>query len=403
MFSDPLLAKNVGCVERSMGRARLIRSPFSHVAVRDFFDPDTAESVLDWLEHNSFWTVKTRSSYLRHVDENVCEHVAGANAQLVADPRMFEVIRIHLETFFQVSLSPHDVHLSAERVLRGHRIGAHTDNPTGGMPTHRLVLNFNRGHRAGSGGRLLLMSRQASRWKCDLAYSPQQNCGIIKQFSSISWHSLEEATAGTYFSLRYAFWTCAAASQKLTAEVSTSNTLAADEFARLIEILKRSSANNLTYGDVSLISYLEQTCQLLNTWECDSDLCRAGLFHLVLGSRLRSFRGFSVGETPQALRNVIGDRAMLLIRLLSECDWETLVDIVSSRRIEEAGESVYLRLTDISALVTLVWASTLQDIRTARRADTSLDLLKYRFHDTVAYLPKSSHADIESIWQPSLG
>ena len=83
-------------------------------------------------------------------------------------------------------------------------------------------------------------------------------------------------------------------------------------------------------------SHLSGTYHLLNKWQCDADVCKAGLLHSVLGTP----------GLPHALladnnlRDLIGQRAVLLVRLFSSMELQSLLKIVAGDRFSDSGGRV---------------------------------------------------------------
>jgi hypothetical protein len=100
-----------------------------------------------------------------------------------------------------------------------------------------------------------------------------------------------------------------------------------DDLAALEQVLARAGADRIRHSDRTLLVHLKGTADILCSWGCSGDICRAGMFHSVYGTS--SFRCALLTERERpVLREMIGNAAenlaylfCTLERPLSLDDW----------------------------------------------------------------------------------
>ncbi|MET0646173.1 MAG: cyclophane-containing peptide 2OG-Fe(II) oxygenase YhhC [Pyrinomonadaceae bacterium] len=389
--------KALNTIDSAFGGARLVATPFPHFALPDLFDGGTAAAVLDWLERDAPWAVESRGFYIHHGCTKLTERVAGGSAAVIAAPETLECIRRHLERLFGTTLSSSRFDLAAHRMLPGHRIGVHTDSPGHGTETHRLLVNLNSGFDDEQGGHLILLDLQDPEGSAVIV-RPLHNSAVAMEFSDRSWHCVDEIKAGKRYSLVYSFWTEDAASPPPAGDAGTHEThvMSEEEFGELVALLRDIGADTVPHSNRYLIDHLQGTCRLLQKWQCDGDVCKAGLFHSVFGTP--SFPRPLIGaERAEALREAIGERALYLVRLFSRIDWPLLLALISGESLSDGGGVAALGFNDKRAIVSLVWANVLEQSRYVPNSVETAARLKGFYEQTAHLLPPQSHDDIRGM------
>lgn len=258
-------------------------------------------------------------------------------------------LREQFEQLFEIRLNPTQVSVHAHKLTPGQFIKSHNDRPTRGLPTHRVIVNLNHGYDDSYGGELVLFDRKDIA-STAVVVPPVHNTGIAMEFSAQSWHSVEEVRGGTRFSVIYSFWLDTAELPAATADI-----LPADELVWLVEQLVALGADRVSHTKRSLLEHLTGTFELLAEWGCDADVCRAGLFHSVMGTR-----GFPEEILDPArqdeLNRMIGDYATTLVALFSRHTWGDILEFREGSIVDGTRVSPELK----RSLVTLAWANKLE-------------------------------------------
>lgn len=388
-------------IDSALSDAQLARTPFPHFTIPKLFDDVTAGAMLDWLEQEAPWAVETSKFYTQHGCDDIVQRVVGTKVEAIGTPEVFHLISSHLERIFGTALSRNRFRLGAHRMVQSHRIGIHTDNPSGGTETHRLVLTFNRGFDDSYGGQLALIGLDDPSENLVIV-PPLHGAATAMELSANSWHCVAEVMVGTRYSLLYSFWSLESESRSnktqdsdvaiRTGDVSAAN----DEFEGLGGFLLELGADRIPHTGRFLLDHLAGTRRILHRWECDGDVCKAGLFHSVLGTP-------SVPHSlmPEAqidsLRAVIGERALFLVRLFSSLDSPTFQRIIADGEFSDNGVTATLDVADVRALVSLTWANTLEQFPRVPQSSEERDWLKGLYRQTQHLLPVKSQDDIREM------
>lgn len=397
MLSQPSLDKVLDTMASAFDEAELVSQPFPHFVLPGLLDSETAEAILQWLDKDAPWTIESRRFYVQHGCNKVAESIAQSPAAVIAEPEIFQLIRKHLERIFGIPLSSNRFHIAAHRLLPGHRIGVHNDNPTHGTETHRFLINFNSDFDDDHGGHLVLFNLQ-NLSESAVVLRPLHNCAVAMEFSDRSWHWVDEIKTGKRYSLIYSFWAEGAAStpEAREAKINEDSEVAESEFHELVELLRDIGANSVPHSNRYLIDHLIGTYRTLERWRCDDDVCKAGMFHSVFGTR--SFPNPLVNEVDAIpIRDAIGERAQMLVRLFSRVDLPSLFGILASNRLLDGGEFVALNANDLRALVSLVWANILEQSDYVPLSGEYITQLEKLYKQTAHLLPLQSKEEIQKM------
>jgi len=281
-------------------------------------------------------------------------------------------------------------------MLPGHRIGIHTDTPRYGSETHRLLINLNAGFEDEYGGHLVLFDPDDPADSAVMV-RPVHNSAVAMEFSDDSWHCVDEIRSGKRYSLVYSFWIEGHTAQTETADAKDKSGAVTDQKLRkIIALLRELGADAIPHSSRSLLDHLIGTYDVLNQWHCDSDVCKAGLFHSVFGTP--SFPHALVADDyHDTIRNLIGERALLLVRMFSRMDLSSLVGIVAGDKVADSGGPVRVSINDQRALVCLVWANILEQSHFVPNSEEMIPELKHLFRDTNHLLSTQASEDICSL------
>ena len=387
------LDQTLNVIDSNLSEARMVLEPFPHSLLSGLLDKTTAEAMLDWLENDAPWKIESRRFYLQHGCDRVNERVADSPAAILGTPETFQTIRKHLERIFNINLDNNRFELAAHRLLPGHRIGIHNDNPIHGTETHRFLINLNSQFEDSHGGHLVLFDL-SNPSESAVILRPIHNSAVAMEFSERSWHYVDEVKTGKRYSLIYSFWTQDAASHSEDDEVlGDGPPISEDKFQELVEFLREIGANSTPHSSRFLIDHLTGIYRLLESWQCDSDVCKAGLFHSVMGTQ--SFPVPLVSEDRiDTIRHLIGERAALLVRLFKRIDVTSLINILADGVLLDGGEPAMLGSKDQKALVILFWANAFEQSPYAPYSFQETAQLKELYEKTVDLLPLRSHDDI---------
>jgi hypothetical protein len=308
-------------------------------------------------------------------------------------------MRRHLERVFGITLSSIHHEILAHRMLPGHRIGIHTDTPTSGTETHRLLINLNAGFEDEYGGHLVLLDVH-NLADSAVIVPPVHNSAVGMEFSDHSWHCVDEIRSGKRYSLVYSFWIEGFDSDTAPTETADardkSGAVTDQKLQEMIVLLRELGADAIPHSSRSLLDHLIGTYDVLNQWHCDSDVCKAGLFHGVFGTP--SFPHALVADDYlDTIRNLIGERALVLVRMFSRMDLSSLVGIVAGDKFADSGGPVGVSINDQRALVCLVWAKVLEQRQFVPNSEEMIAELKHLFRDTNHLLSTQASEDICSL------
>lgn len=404
MRPETSLDKTLATMESALSNVQLVSVPFPHFAIPDLFDAETATSVLTWLDKDVAWALESRTFYVHHGCTGLTELVAGSPAAVIGSPETLQCMRRHLERIFGITLSSTHYDLAAHRMLPGHRIGIHTDTPLHGTETHRLLINLNSGFDDEHGGHLVLLDLHDPTDSAVIV-RPIHNSAVAMEFSDHSWHCVDEIRSGKRYSLVYSFW-----SEDSAADIAEANThdnrdtpsaTTDQDLQKMIALLREIGADAVPHSSRSLLSHLSGTYDILKQWHCDSDVCKAGLFHSVLGTP--SFpQALVADDYVDTIRDLIGERALLLVRMFSRLDLSSLRRIIGGDQFADSGGPVALSLNDRRALVCLVWANVLEQSRYVPNSEEMRAELENLFRDANHLLPPQVNEDIRKLFPISL-
>lgn len=399
MRMETSFVKALTTMESAFSNVQLVSKPFPHFAIPDLFDPETAKAVLTWLDNDVSWAVESRRFYVLHGCTQLTERVGETPAAVIGAPETLRCMHQHLQRIFGITLSRTRYDLLAHRMLPGHRIGIHTDTPRYGSETHRLLINLNTGFEDEYGGHLVLFDPNDPADSAVIV-RPVHNSAVAMEFSDDSWHCVDEIRSGKRYSLVYSFWI--EGSESKTAQTETadakdkSGAVTDQKLQKIIVLLRELGADAIPHSSRSLLDHLIGTYDVLNQWHCDSDVCKAGLFHSVFGTP--SFPHALVADDYlDTIRNLIGERALLLVRMFSRMDLSSLVGIVAGDKFADSGGPVEVRIDDQRALVCLVWANILEQSHFVPNSEEMIAELKHLFRDTNHLLPTQASEDICSL------
>jgi hypothetical protein len=392
--------KPLDTIESAFGGARLVKTPFPHFALPGLFDAETAAAVLNWLERDAPWAVESREFYIHHGCARLTERLAGSPVAVIAAPETLRCMRRHLERLFGITLSPR-FDLAAHRMLPGHRIGLHTDCPAHGTETHRLLVNLNPGFEDEQGGHLILLDLHDPE-ESAVIVRPLHNSAVAMEFSDHSWHCVDEIRMGKRYSLVYSFWTEDSASSvdepaaSDAAGTYKTYVMFEEEFRELVALLRDLGAGTIPHSNRYLIDHLQGTCRLLQKWQCDGDVCKAGLFHSVFGTP--SFPHPLVdAELADSVREAVGERVLHLVKLFSRVDWPLLLALISGESLSDGGGVAALGVNDKRAIVSLVWANVLEQSYYVPNSGETVGRLREFYAQTEHLLPPQAHGDIRGM------
>ena len=387
-------------IEAALSNVQLVSEPFPHFAIPDLFDAEIAKAVLIWLEQDAQWAVESRKFYVHHGCTSIAERVSGTPAEIIGAPETLQCMRRHLERIFGVTLSNSHFELAAHRMLPGHRIGIHTDTPGYGTETHRLLINLNSGFEDEHGGHLVLLDLHDPEASAVIV-RPVHNSAVAMEFSDHSWHCVDEIMSGKRYSLVYSFWLENSVSDKFDSKTDVERDdklwgVTEEELREMMALLREAGAGTVPHSSRFLMDHLSGTYHLLKKWQCDSDVCKAGLFHSVFGTP--SFPHHLLADDYVAsVRELIGERSLMLVRLFSRMDVPLLLSIVSGDSLSDSGGAVALTPKDKRALVCLVWANVCEQSHYVPNSGEMVSELKSLYRDTAHLLPPQSGEEIRSM------
>ena len=317
---DRSTAPRAGVVER-LTAAPVRAYPFPHVIVDDLFDAVDAERLLTWLETDADWWMQERDFYLHESCDNL-EACAASDAGRAISKAARRELAVVLGEIFGVDLDGDDATISAHRMTPGQGVGIHTDDPSLGTESLRLVVTFKRNEfRDEDGGHLLLFCEH----DVDAITSvirPLQNCAVAFPLSSESLHAVNDVTGDVRYSIVLGFWDRAQMASARVPEGRSDPQRAAASLepvprARgVLELLRGAGAQQVGHSGSTLFDHLTGVAVILHDWGCDDDVVIAGLLHSVYGTATFEEHLFAEPDRDR-VRAVAGARAEELAWLFS--------------------------------------------------------------------------------------
>ena len=332
--------------------------PFPHATTDHVLDDETAILLLDWLQQKAPWGLESSSFYIQHgcsLDRGVDADVVG----LICSRDITELLTARMGSVFGTIFNSAKTSVSAHRLIPGHRIGMHTDCPRDGTETHRLIIHLTHSLGEDSGGELALFDREDPANSL-VVIPARHNSSAMIQFSSRSWHTVEEVRQGVRYSLLYSFWVDHPTSpaSDLPGERQLSQPFD-EQYSSAIELLGALPFAAKAHSGRTFAHHLIGTANILKEWFVDKDVCLAGLFHNIFGTL--SVKPPSIDSDDMArIKRLIGERALSLIEISRRLTAHDLRRVCSARELDAGTSTVKLQGRDVTALVLLYWSNLLE-------------------------------------------
>lgn len=145
-------------------------------------------------------------------------------------------------------------------------------------------------------------------------------------------------------------------------------------YRTMIDFLRGLGTEDVPHsGDQGFLAHLIGVFRDLEAWNCDRDLCRAGLFHSIYGTEL--FRRFSLPlERRAEVQALIGERAERIAYVNCLMDRSTCDELIDSDgpyriRNRETGETIELSRADYDDLIRMHLCDWLEQVGRSERWD----------------------------------
>ena len=152
-------------------------------------------------------------------------------------------------------------------------------------------------------------------------------------------------------------------------------------YRSMIDFLRGLGTEDVPHsGDKGFLAHLIGVFRDLEAWNCDRDLCRAGLFHSIYGTEL--FRRFALSlERRDEVRALIGERAERIAFVNCLMDRSTFNALLGSNgpyriRNRETGETIELSREDYDDLVRVHLCDWLEQVARSNRWDYRRDAFR---------------------------
>ncbi|WP_177240174.1 2OG-Fe(II) oxygenase [Streptomyces monashensis] len=186
--------------------------PFLHFTCPEFYTPDAAAVLLDWLKTTPQWKVR-RTEYWEANAFFVTASGLSLQVQGLFSAQLIGAVKRRLESVYEVKLSP-NIFIEAYRHEDGHQTVVHTDHRPEAVGeadylTHRVITYLNDGWDESMGGRLRMFRQPAGDAEPVLArqYAPLHNTAASLAVSERSLHQVERMDHGRRYSLVWSFRT----------------------------------------------------------------------------------------------------------------------------------------------------------------------------------------------------
>ena len=153
------------------------------------------------------------------------------------------------------------------------------------------------------------------------------------------------------------------------------------KYREMIDFLRGLGTEDVPHsGEKGFLAHLVAVARDLESWGCDRDVCRAGLFHSIYGTEL--FRRWSLPlERRGEVRALIGERAEWLAFVNCMMDRTSFEVLLESQgnfciRNRETGEPIELSRQDYDDLVYLRLCDWLEQVARSNRWDYRRDAIR---------------------------
>jgi hypothetical protein len=349
-------------------RATLLDHPYVHFHAPELMPSEDARELTNWLRERATWWEQKRDFYTHDSCDNLddCPLVEGDG---VLSQRARAALARTLSLRLGIDLDPKHVSLCAHRMQPGHGIGVHTDDPKLGTEAVRLLVTLQHADYEDRNGGHFCLFTDADPKNVASIYRPLHNLGIGFVMSDRSYHAVNDVIHGDRYSLVFGFWDRtqmprgATPAQRRQARASLADLGGLPGAEPLLQLLRDRGAHRVQHSGATLLSHLLGVAAILLEWECDADVCRAGLFHSVYGTA--TFRNALFYERERdLLRRALGEPAERLVWLFSvvrfsEVYRQASEDYYLARR-RDAEEPLALSVEDISALNIMAFANMIE-------------------------------------------
>lgn len=152
-------------------------------------------------------------------------------------------------------------------------------------------------------------------------------------------------------------------------------------YRQMVDFLRGLGTEDVPHsGEKGFLAHLIGVFRDLETWGCDQDLCRAGLFHSIYGTEM--FRRFSLPvERRGEVQALIGERAERIAFancLMDRSTFDALLESDGPYRIRnrETGEMIELSREDYDDLVRLHLCDWLEQVARSEQWDYRRDAFR---------------------------
>ncbi len=152
-------------------------------------------------------------------------------------------------------------------------------------------------------------------------------------------------------------------------------------YRQMVDFLRGLGTEDVPHsGEKGFLAHLIGVFRDLESWNCELDVCRAGLFHSIYGTEL--FRKFSLSQERRGeVRDLIGERAERIAFvncLMDRSTFDALLESDGPYRIRnrETGEMMELSHADYDDLVRVHLCDWLEQVERSNRWDYRRDAFR---------------------------
>lgn len=301
-------------------------SPYEHWICENILRAQS-DDILEWLQKHAAWHRHTGSFY----DQFECLNVLDRNSPFRFLLEQAEPLRKFIEEIISEPLHPF-VHFDIHRLTTGQAIGFHTDDPGEDRETHRLIVMLPSSPHLKGGNFILTKNREMPNDA--MGYEHHPGAAVLMSFGASSYHAVSRIETGTRYSLVVSFWS----RRQTVPDVPKTSTISFDSCSDLawpaLEAVERRCALRVTpHSRGELIPHLVGTHEILRSWKLRSEVCLAGLYHSVYGTRDYQTATFDDSERPH-VAELIGANAESLAHRYCRLDKVELRRLVAERSRE---------------------------------------------------------------------
>ena len=145
---------------------------------------------------------------------------------------------------------------------------------------------------------------------------------------------------------------------------------------KYLDLLKEFNTDKNPHTNRTLFNHLIRTYNILEKWDNTKEICLAGLFHSIYGTRVYKISSIDFNKRKY-IESIIGKRAEELVYLFCVTDRREYFDLIEKNQIILKdivhNKEIHISKNDLDALIEIEFANTLEQTVDQNEAKMILD------------------------------